>query len=79
VDCTVFPALTRALHKSGSQLYVEMTFGIVKGDAEGCVLGSVAMARDVTERVEGERAADPRVVRGFAFRSCVTRRGNDSL
>ena len=51
------PTLTRALHKSGRKLYVEMTFGIVKGDAEGCVLGSVAMARDVTERVERERAA----------------------
>jgi PAS domain S-box-containing protein len=51
------PTLTRALHKSGRKLYVEMTFAIVKGEAEGEVLGSVAMARDVTERVERERAA----------------------
>jgi len=51
------PTLTRALHKSGRKLYVEMTFAIVKGDTEGEVLGSVAMARDVTERVERERAA----------------------
>jgi PAS domain S-box-containing protein len=51
------PTLTRALHKSGRKLYVEMTFAIVKGDAEGEVLGSVAMARDVTDRVERERAA----------------------
>jgi PAS domain S-box-containing protein len=51
------PTLTRALHKSGRKLYVEMTFGVVKGVAEGDVLGSVAMARDVTERVERERAA----------------------
>ena len=51
------PTLTRALHKSGSRLYVEMTFAIVKGDTESEVLGSVAMARDVTERVERERAA----------------------
>ncbi len=50
------PTLTRALHKSGRRLYVEMTFAIVK-DAQGEVLGSVAMARDVTERVERERAA----------------------
>jgi PAS domain S-box-containing protein len=50
------PTLTRALHKSGSRLYVEMTFALVK-DASGEVLGSVAMARDVTERVERERAA----------------------
>lgn len=50
------PTLTRALHKSGRKLYVEMTFAIVKGDAADPVLGSVAMARDVTERVERERA-----------------------
>jgi PAS domain S-box-containing protein len=49
------PTLTRALHKSGRRLYVEMTFAIVKGDSE--VLGAVAVARDVTERVERERAA----------------------
>jgi PAS domain S-box-containing protein len=51
------PTLTRALHKSGRRLYVEMTFAIVKGDNDGEVLGAVAMARDVTERVEQERAA----------------------
>ena len=50
------PTLTRALHKSGRRLYVEMTFAIVKDDTDG-VLGAVAMARDVTERVERERAA----------------------
>jgi PAS domain S-box-containing protein len=51
------PTLTRALHKSGRRLYVEMTFAIVKGDTESEVLGAVAMVRDVTERVERERAA----------------------
>ena len=51
------PTLTRALHKSGRRLYVEMTFAIVKGDAGSEVLGAVAVARDVTERVERERAA----------------------
>jgi len=50
------PTLTRALHKSGRKLYVEMTFAVVKGE-EGEVFGSVAMARDVTERVERERSA----------------------
>jgi PAS domain S-box-containing protein len=50
------PTLTRALHKSGRKLYVEMTFAIVK-DHEGEVLGSVAMARDVTERIARGRAA----------------------
>ena len=51
------PTRTRALHKSGRRLYVEMTFAIVKDDTNGEVLGSVAMARDITERVEQERAA----------------------
>lgn len=47
--------LTRALHKSGRRLYVEMSFALVKGDSD--VIGAVAVARDVTERVERERAA----------------------
>lgn len=51
------PTLTRALHKSGRKLYVEMTFALVKGETGSDVLGSVAMARDVTERIERERAA----------------------
>ena len=51
------PTLTRALHKSGRKLYVEMTFAIVKSEVEGEVLGSVAMARDITERVERDRVA----------------------
>jgi PAS domain S-box-containing protein len=51
------PTLTRALHKSGRRLYVEMTFAIVREGANGKALCSVAMARDVTERVERERAA----------------------
>ncbi|MGY3587071.1 PAS domain S-box-containing protein [Bradyrhizobium sp. USDA 4341] len=50
------PTLTRALHKSGRKLYVEMTFAIVRGES-GEALGAVAMARDVTDRVERERAA----------------------
>ena len=49
------PTLTRALHKSGRKLYIEMTFALVR-DSNGEVKGSVAMARDVTERVERERA-----------------------
>jgi PAS domain S-box-containing protein len=50
------PTLTRAIHKSGRKLYIEMTFALVRS-VNGDVLGSVAMARDVTERVERERAA----------------------
>ena len=50
------PALTRAVRKDGGKLYVEMTFALVRDD-KGVAVGSVAMARDVTERVEKERAA----------------------
>jgi len=50
------PTLTRAVRKGGQKLYVEMTFALVK-DAAGTPVGSAAMARDVTERVEKERAA----------------------
>lgn len=50
------PTLTRGLHKSGRKLYVEMSFSLVR-DPTGNVLGSVAVARDVTERVEREKAA----------------------
>ena len=49
------PTLTRAAHKSGRKLYVEMTFALVVTD--GATDGSVAVARDVTEHVAGERAA----------------------
>ena len=50
------PTLTRGLHKSGKKLYVEMSFAVVLDDA-GSTLGSVAVARDVTERVAREKAA----------------------
>lgn len=49
------PTLTRAMHKSGRRVYVEMSFALVRS-AEG-VIGSVAVARDVTERIERERAS----------------------
>jgi len=50
------PTLTRAAHKTGRKLYVEMTFALVKGQAGGPVRGAVAIARDVTERIEQQRA-----------------------
>jgi len=46
---------TRALHKSGQRLYVEMSFAVVRGPA-GMVVGSVAVARDATLRFEQERS-----------------------
>jgi PAS domain S-box-containing protein len=50
------PTLTRAKHRSGRKLYVEMTFALVRHPG-GAPLGAVAVARDVTERVEQQRAA----------------------
>jgi PAS domain S-box-containing protein len=50
------PTLTRALHKSGRRVYIEMSFALVRS-GEGAIVGSVAVARDVTERVERERGA----------------------
>jgi PAS domain S-box-containing protein len=46
--------LTRAVHKDGRKLYVEMSFALVR-DERGAVCGSVAVARDVTLRVEQEK------------------------
>src|SRR5690606_25450623 len=50
------PTLTRGLHQSGRKLYIEMSFALVR-EATNQVLGSVAVARDVTERIEREKAA----------------------
>lgn len=50
------PTLTRGVRKGGGKIYVEMTFALIR-NPQGVAVGSVAMARDVTERVEKERAA----------------------
>jgi PAS domain S-box-containing protein len=50
------PTLTRATHRSGRQIYVEMTFALVTVQPGGAALGAVAVARDVTERIERQRA-----------------------
>jgi hypothetical protein len=44
------PTLTRALHKNGHRLYVEMSFAIVKGNTKNEALGAVAVARDLGTR-----------------------------
>jgi PAS domain S-box-containing protein len=49
------PTVTRATHQTGRKLYVEMTFALV-GQAGGAARGAVAVARDVTERIERQRA-----------------------
>ncbi len=53
------PTLTRARHQSGRKLYVEMTFALVE-ELGGYARGAVAVARDVTARVEERRAATSR-------------------
>jgi PAS domain S-box-containing protein len=41
--------VTRSQHKDGRKLYVEMSFNLAR-DATGAVIGSFAIARDVSER-----------------------------
>ncbi len=50
------PVRTRARHKSGQKLYVEMSFALV-ADSTGTTLGAVAVAREAAERAEPEKAA----------------------
>ncbi len=47
-------AITRALHQSGEQIYVDMSFAMVKNDA-GQLIGSMAVARDATKRFLQEK------------------------
>nr|WP_314623362.1 PAS domain S-box protein [uncultured Noviherbaspirillum sp.] len=48
--------MTRGLKKNGEQLYVEMSFAMVKSQT-GEMIGSIAVARDATERFLADRAA----------------------
>ena len=48
--------LTRALHKDGRRLYVEMSFAVVRRGSE--VAGAVAIARDATARHAGQKARE---------------------
>lgn len=41
------PMTTRSLHRDGSKLYVDLSFGLLKDDS-GRVLGALAIGRDVT-------------------------------
>ena len=50
------PTVTRTTHSTGRKLYVEMTFALVTAHAGGAARGAVAVARDVTERIEQQRA-----------------------
>lgn len=46
---------TRSIHKDGRKLYVDLSFGLVV-DANGAVVGAVAVGRDCSDRYESERA-----------------------
>jgi PAS domain S-box-containing protein len=52
--------VTRSVHKSGASLYVDLSFAIVR-DAAGEVAGSVAVARDATERYTSETTMKKRL------------------
>jgi PAS domain S-box-containing protein len=54
------PTVTRATHRSGRKIYVEMTFALVSTPAESATRGAVAVARDVTAQREQQRASTPR-------------------
>ena len=51
---------TRSMHKDGSQIYIDMSFGMVR-DEEGKILGALAVARDITERFASDKAQRVRV------------------
>lgn len=51
---------TRAVHKNGSKLYVDLSFGLVKDD-NGFVLGAFAVGRDCTARYLADGAMKARV------------------
>lgn len=51
---------TRAIHKLGHKLYVDLSFGLVKGES-GAVIGSVAVGRDCSARYATEKALRDRV------------------
>jgi PAS domain S-box-containing protein len=51
---------TRSMHKNGSKLYVDLSFGLVKDD-NGVVLGAFAVGRDCTARYLAEGAMKTRV------------------
>ena len=52
--------ITRAVNAAGATIYVEMSFALVADD-DGAVLGSVAIARDATQRREDQRKLQARI------------------
>jgi PAS domain S-box-containing protein len=52
--------VTRALTKDGESIYVEMSFAVVTDDSAQAI-GSVAVARDATQRRQEESALRARL------------------
>ena len=51
---------TRAIHRFGHKLYVDLSFALVR-DASGAVIGSVAVGRDGSDRYLAEKAMRERL------------------
>lgn len=51
---------TRSIHRDGRDLYLDMSFALVR-DGAGDVVGAVAVARDITERYLADRKARKRL------------------
>ena len=51
---------TRALHKSGRKLYVDLSFGLVRDDS-GSAIGSVAVGRDCSVRYSADKVLRERL------------------
>ncbi len=51
---------TRSVHKDGSKLYVDLSFGLVR-DRAGAVTGALAIGRDCTTRYLSDSALQARV------------------
>lgn len=51
---------TRSIHRDGHDLYVDLSFALVKNGA-GHVLGAVAVARDITRRFRAEKETRKRI------------------
>lgn len=52
---------TRSMHKNGSKLYVDLSFGLVR-DGTGAVAGALAIGRDCTARYLADAALRARVL-----------------
>jgi PAS domain S-box-containing protein len=51
---------TRSVHKDGRDLYVDLSFALVKNE-RGDVLGAVAIARDITSRYQADKESRRRI------------------